>query len=163
MNTSTPQTQYGAGLGAWLDQQVHFYTRDLDALSDEQIFNSVGGKARTPFDFTTEVAMMMDWTTTMLSSNETPAFPDDATKKAIEEANKSKAALIELVKSSGAKLKEALANVSQERLDTIIDAPFGMTMPAAALANIFVNHLWYHDGQLNLIQAINGDAEMHWM
>jgi hypothetical protein len=35
--------------------------------------------------------------------------------------------------------------------------------PLFTLAHIAVSHLWYHDGQLNYIQALLGDEKVHWM
>lgn len=162
MSTLTPQTATGATLSGWLEQLLHFYTRDLEALADAHIYESIGGVARTAHDFSTEIAMMMDWTVAMLNGGDT-SFPGEEVHAKLMETTKTKAELVALVQAAGARLKEALLQVSQERLDTVIEAPFGMTMPASALANIFVNHVWYHDGQLNLIQAYHGDKEMHWM
>ena len=39
---------------------------------------------------------------------------------------------------------------------------FGGQQPAAQVVMFCTMHIMYHDGQLNLVQAINGDEEMHW-
>jgi hypothetical protein len=53
--------------------------------------------------------------------------------------------------------------VSSERLAEVVMSPFGMEMPVVGIVNVFVNHVWYHDGQLNMLQAMGGDEKVHWM
>lgn len=162
MSTTTAQTQTGAMLGAWLDQLTGMYCADLAVMPEEQLFTSIGGKVRTAQDFTCEVAMMMTWVAGLIHGN-APFAPGEAEQAKWMEGATTKDSLVELMKTSAAKLKESLATASQEQLDTVIETPFGMTMPAAAIANLFVNHIWYHDGQLNVIQAFHGDEKVHWM
>jgi len=48
-----------------------------------------------------------------------------------------------------------------ERMATI-DLPWG-AQSLYSTAQTAVSHLWYHDGQLNYVQALLGDGEVHWM
>ena len=57
----------------------------------------------------------------------------------------------------------AITSASDEALNAVVNAPWGMPTPVFILAQIAVSHIWYHDGQLNYIQSLLGDGEVHWM
>lgn len=151
-----------AGLSQWLDMLCNFYANDLEALSDEALFASPGGKARSPRDFTGEVIGMNRWTTAVVAGNDNPPFSEDAIMT-IATGLTTKAQMISEFRASCAEFKAALLAAPAERFNVIVKAPFGMEMPISVLANIFVNHIWYHDGQLNQVQCLCGDEQMHWM
>ena len=60
-------------------------------------------------------------------------------------------------------LSAALSAADEATLTKTVMAPWQMESTVFMLATIAVNHIWYHDGQLNLIQALNGDGDVHWM
>jgi uncharacterized damage-inducible protein DinB len=88
--------------------------------------------------------------------------PDDEVK-AMEAAHNTGPKLIAAMEAAGADLGAALDSVSSERLAEVVMSPFGMEMPVVGIVNVFVNHVWYHDGQLNMLQAMGGDEKVHWM
>ncbi|MBL8049423.1 MAG: hypothetical protein JNJ45_12155 [Chthonomonas sp.] len=163
MNPNETRTDMAAGLSQWLDTLCGFYIKDLQATPDELIYASPGGKARSPHHFTVEAMCTCQWTTEILGGkNESSLMGEEAWGRLCD-ATTTKAELIANLESTCAAFKEALLAAPAERFGVMIMAPFGMEMPVAALANIFVNHLWYHDGQLCQIQAMNGDTDVHWM
>jgi hypothetical protein len=66
------------------------------------------------------------------------------------------------VKEVAALLAEAISSHSDEELMATIDLPWGQ-QSLYSTAQTAVSHLWYHDGQLNYVQALLGDGEVHWM
>jgi hypothetical protein len=57
----------------------------------------------------------------------------------------------------------ALAEASDETLNSVVTPPWQMPAPLYILAQIAVSHIWYHDGQLNYSQCLLGDDKIHWM
>jgi len=56
----------------------------------------------------------------------------------------------------------ALRGLSDEELDREVTAPWGAPFKALFLAGVVASHMEYHGGQVNYIQSLYGDAEMHW-
>jgi hypothetical protein len=148
-------------LAHWLELVVEMYAVDLEALPEDALFDSIGGKVRTPHQITAEVAMMMNWMSRTLAGETVPS-PTDADQTQFMDAAKSKAALIQLIHDCGAEFKSALLLATPEQFEEEVDTPFGGQRKVIVLANIYINHIWYHDGQLNVIQAFLGDSEVHW-
>lgn len=152
-----------ASIKSWLNTLVGFYCKDLAALSDEALNTSPGGVARTPVDYTCELVRCLHWTAGLLrGENSSMDTPDDEVK-AMEAAHNTGPKLIAAMEAAGADLGAALDSVSSERLAEVVMSPFGMEMPVVGIVNVFVNHVWYHDGQLNMLQAMGGDEKVHWM
>lgn len=148
-------------LAQWLELVVQMFVVDLEELSEEQIYRSIGGSVRTPHHIAAEVAMLMDWIARTLQGETVPS-PTDVDQLAFMERGKSKVDLVKLVQDTGREFHSALQAASTEWLDTEVATPFGGTRKVIQLANIYINHTWYHDGQLNVIQAFHGDTEVHW-
>ncbi len=68
----------------------------------------------------------------------------------------------EMVQSSVAAVNDAIAGWEGKDLAALVKLPWGMEMPAEAVIFLPGTHMNYHNGQLNFIQALLGDAEMHW-
>ena len=59
------------------------------------------------------------------------------------------------------RLVDALGNLDVNTLGDMVEGPMGPT-PRLAIAQLPATHMMYHDGQLNYIQTLYGDKEMHW-
>ncbi len=59
------------------------------------------------------------------------------------------------------KLVSAIQTLDEHSLQAEVDL-FGRKWSLFELCALNITHLSYHDGQLNYIQMLNGDAENHW-
>lgn len=55
----------------------------------------------------------------------------------------------------------ALDQCPEERMSTKISLPQGETS-VTELCSLIIRHTSYHDGQLNYIQTLHGDENVHW-
>lgn len=145
----------------WVANCAAFYAKDLSALSQEQFDQNYGGATRSPRSFSAEVALLTEKTVGLVKGGE-PIGPDPEGMKAREEQLSTPALAGEAIVSAAAELGKAVLAASDEDLAREIMMPWGQPMSVYALAHLTATHIMYHDGQLNYVQAINGDAEMHW-
>jgi len=161
MSQTATQIDAAAELAAWTRQVADMYVKDLNALPEGAFSQPIGGKCRTPQDFTCEVAGFCKMMAARLNG-ETYESPSPEAIQAytamIDTADKA----AEEVRSSADALATALTS-NPDRLGEPITPPWGGSMSAFQMATIAANHILYHDGQLNLIQSYHGDDQMHWM
>lgn len=136
------------------------YIQDLEAMDEAVLRSSPGGTARIPLDFTYEVIYVNKRILCRLTGNEPEAFDAEGWITAPEEFQ-SKAAAIAGIRESTDKVLEAWEAVPDNEIDKVITLPNGETTPLAA-AHLCATHLMYHDAQLNYVQSLMGDDEMHW-
>lgn len=67
----------------------------------------------------------------------------------------------ELLEASFAVLDAAIDSVADKDLTGMITLPWGATMPLEGVIFLPGTHMQYHNGQLNYIQTILGDATPH--
>jgi len=132
------------------------YAKDLQALSEDALARCPGGVARSPYDFTYEVIFLNRRIVTRLTGGDPGAFPSDGWMTAPGEF-KSKDQCIADFEASVKDVLAAWNAIPEEKLGEA----YG---PATAveLASLSATHMSYHDAQLNYVQAMNGDADMHW-
>lgn len=141
---------------------TQLYAKDINALSDEQFKTCPGGCARTAADYTSEVWTFNQMTTAMLNGEPPAPWPSDEERNArIAEFGDREYAAAKIV-DSGKNLARAISNASPETLASMTKAPWGAEISMLSFAMLTVNHIFYHDGQLNLCQSLAGDGEMHW-
>lgn len=150
-------------IGTWTRRQAEMYCKDLAALTQEQYVAENGGVTRTAQDITVEVASFCQMVAGLVSNPGAPAPTEEEAKAntpTLDTIDDGKAAV-----TAGAEaLASAVENASEETLGAMITPPWGgEAMPVVVLANIASSHIWYHDGQINFIQALNGDGKVHWM
>ena len=138
---------------------ANLYTADLNAMPEEML-GFTSGKARSGFDFTSEVISVNKL---VIGATKGVAFPTERPEgwQRAPEASKSKEAIIGEFTASIEAVLKALREAPAERLEEIVETPLG-AMPVARLAAIVPGHLMYHSGQLNYIQTLHGDDEFHW-
>lgn len=162
MSTTAVNFNVQSSLGQWIRGVGQMYCKDLDALSDEQFTACCAGKARTPQDFTAEV-IGMNFMVAKIIAGEAQSMPNDEERAAFVASINSR----EVGKAKMTEACEALAAAVEalpdSDLGTEILTPWGQPMTKYGFANLCAGHVWYHDGQLNYIQSMNGDAEIHWM
>ena len=143
-----------------LKNVLNFYVRDIEALPDDAVFKSLGGKARTVADIVYEVNLVNDHIGQALRGEPQFEWPDEQWIKAPVELN-TKAALVAAFKASLEKQIATLESFLPDNMDTPIVNEGKETTPAAQ-ARFMGIHLWYHLGQINFVQTLVGDEKMHW-
>lgn len=162
MSTITQGVDARAYLNGWLGALTQMYTADINAIPDDKWSVSPGGVARCPGDLTADTVALLNWTTEALKGNVMPVgeeYMNDQVKENCDTKAKGAAALA----SAATNFQAALAGAEDGALNASVMAPWGMEAPLFTLAHIAVSHVWYHDGQLNLIQCLLGDDKVHWM
>jgi hypothetical protein len=160
MNTITG-LDVRAGLTTWLQTVNAFYCKDIMALPADKLDASPGGVARTPRQVTAEVIWLTKWGTAMLTGQEAPAMGEEA-QTAIAAHLTTTQSFCDNITSATNEFVAAINSASDETLMKMVTPPWQMDAPAHAVASIIVNHIWYHDGQLNYIQSLYGDEKNHW-
>lgn len=143
-----------------LAENTQLFLDDLEAMPEEMFGRSPGGVARCPFDIVFEVAYINRRLTTRLQGGDPGPFsPIPWTKAPAEFDTKDKA--IAAVRESADGLLAEWDKLQESELMREIQTPGGMTNPLE-LGNLAATHVLYHDAQLNYIQTLAGDADMHW-
>ncbi len=144
-----------------IETATNFYTRDLDALTEEQILGCAGGVARKAVDFTYEVALINIRIASRLRGVEPPAWPATEGFVSAPDELLSKAAILEYFAASTAEILTAAKAIPEEEAGKLV-GPEGKQDPAFKMASFAAMHTMYHDAQLNFIQSLAGDGGMHW-
>lgn len=123
------------------------------------------GSARSVLSQMQEIAMAPDWFLPIVQDGKAPSF-DEHARKEFERTRASYDTIDKCIKAAQtgtSNLCRAISEFPDERLDDEMKLPFGggtvMTM-----ADILDLHRWnmvYHLGQINQIQLMLGDTEMH--
>lgn len=147
-------------LSHWLAGLVDMYTKDIRATPEDKWDAPMGGATRPASVLTADAVSLMEWTTAALQGKE---GDHQAAYARLKEECKTKGGAEAALKKAADEFSAALKAASDERLASEVMAPWQMPTPVVILAHIAVSHLWYHDGQVNFIQALLGDGEVHWM
>ncbi|MBL8059828.1 MAG: DinB family protein [Chthonomonas sp.] len=149
-------------LSGWLNALVGMYTADVNAIPEDKWNQSFGGCTRPASELTGDALSLLIWMTDALRGNVRTDTEEDVFESTKGLCQTRESSLATLNQVAG-EFQTALMATSDEDLNKVITAPFGMDMPVFMLAQIAVSHLWYHDGQLNYIQCLLGDDKVHWM
>lgn len=150
---------------AWLRNRLESarkdYVSDLMALTNEQLNTSPGGSARSPFDFTYEVAYVNRRVAMRLRGEVPEPFPTGGWMKAPDDYRVRDHAIEDLNDSVDQILK-AWDALTADDIEKGFVAASGEEVSRADMMALASFHMGYHDAQLNYLQAILGDAEVHW-
>jgi len=146
----------------WLGALGSFYIKDLRALPEDQLSKSPGGVAKTPQKITAEVIGLCKFATLALrgeTSSYTAETDGEPDLSGCDTADKLAAAYDACAKA----LSEAIQNAPDDIWMQEVMPPWQMKDTVFGITNIAINHIWYHDGQINSYQALLGDDKVHWM
>ncbi|MEQ1821278.1 MAG: DinB family protein [Fimbriimonadaceae bacterium] len=150
-------------IAGWTHAMTDMYCKDLKAMTDEQFVCAQPGKARSASALTADALSMAIYATNLLTDPSTEFQMEADMNRLVGEMTTIEEA-VRVVSETGAALSQAIGSASDEKLAEIMTPPWGgPSMPMFLFVNIAANHLWYHDGQINFIQAMNGDEAVHWM
>jgi hypothetical protein len=111
------------------------------------------GATRTALDLLAECIHANTGVAAALGASVTPGDPLTRPFSTPEEA-------VRQVKESSALVVTTLEGLTDEVLDRVFQTPM-MPMPGRLLVTVPALNMQYHNGQLNLLQLLYGDAEMH--
>lgn len=150
-----------AELANWTRRLTGMFAADLKAIAESSYTICPGGKCRTVAEFTSEVVGFNFMVSNLLKGQPAP-MPSDEERAAFASKFTTTDFCVQSIKDSGEALASAIEAATEESMAEPVTMPWGETMSKWAMANLTANHILYHDGQLNYIQSLNGDAEMHW-
>ncbi len=138
------------------------FVNDLKYMPEGSFTNGQGGVTRSVAGITADAAWLADCVATMLRG-ETPATTDYSTHVELIPGLGTKEACTELISNAGTALADAIENLPASKFGETVMAPWGQETTLYALGSTATSHIWYHDAQLNYIQSLAGDGEVHWM
>lgn len=154
-------SDFKAFLSQKLDMVCHLFTKDMEALSHEQLGQSSGGCARTGYDIAFEIVTTNRLFAKIVRGGEMEPFKFEGWLVAPDDFKDKESALAE-VRASFMEMKDSLLACPDDEINVTTDTPIG-PKSRADIAFMSVYHGGYHSGQLNYIQTLNGDGDMHWM
>jgi uncharacterized damage-inducible protein DinB len=123
------------------------------------------GEARSVLNQMQEIAVAGSWFLPLIRDRKVPEFDRHAMRESIRlrESYDSVDKCVEAARTSTVELCQAIAEFPDTELEREMQLPFGggMTM---TMADILSMHSWnmiYHLGQINYIQLMLGDKDMH--
>ena len=149
-------------LKGWAMALADMTGKDIRAIPDDKWTATHGGCTKSAFDVTVETISLLNWTTEALKGNLIASEPGYVPEQ-IKAGCADKSAAAGMLMGACAAFGAALSEASDEALNAIVTPPWRMDAPLYMIANIAVSHIWYHDGQLNYIQSLLGDDQIHWM
>jgi hypothetical protein len=149
-------------LSGIVQEAAYLCTRDLEASSDEISSCTQDGKCRSMLAMAAELSMFNNLIASVLRG-EGGSFPTPEERDALAAQLVTKAEVIGAMQESVGAVVSAIESIEENDWMTKITAPWGMEVTKAHLASWSALHMMYHDGQINLVQILNGDHEVHWM
>jgi uncharacterized damage-inducible protein DinB len=143
------------------DDVKKMFEQDLSALSDEAVTHGFAGDARAAVDFSYEVAVVNRRFATVIRGETPGPWPFEGWAVAPEGFRTAESAKAEVSASIDA-LVAAVDALPDEELTKEITRPDGSTANPLAMFTFCLIHTSYHDGQLNYLQSLRGDTEVHW-
>ncbi|HWD39155.1 MAG TPA: hypothetical protein VG944_09930 [Fimbriimonas sp.] len=147
-------------LAGWLEALTGMMVSDIQAIPDDKWTTGFGGCSKGGNALVGDTVTNLRWTTATLKNEDSDVYNNMA---GVIEETSTKAGAIAALTEASAEFTAALKAASDEHLNSVKMAPWQMPMPVFILANVSVSHVWYHDGQLNYIQTLLGDDQVHWM
>lgn len=136
-----------------------FFTQDLENLPAEVFEKSLGGKARTAADIAYEVRLTNERLSRDLLGQ--PSTDHPSGWAIAPEDLRSKEATVASFRTSCEQVVQIIEGMSPEEMEEIVPGVLGDASRADHCRSMTV-HLWYHSGQLNFIQTLLGDSDIHW-
>jgi hypothetical protein len=161
MSTVAESLDLRSSLAQWVTVLGSFYAKDLLALPEDQLLVSPGGVCKTPQVITGEVVGLCRYATQLLRGEEPTSTGEEDAATAMQRYVTG-AQLTEVLGAAVSDLSAAISAASEETWGREVTPPWGMPSTVGQIAIIAVNHIWYHDGQLNTYQALMGDGKVHW-
>lgn len=139
--------------------------RSAEAVPADKVDWSPGEAARSALNQMQEVAAQAQWFLPVIQERKVPDFDRHAIEesKRLRESYDSIAKCAEAARSTTVLLCQAIADFPEDKLDEEVTLPFGggMTMTMGDVLGLPYWNMVYHLGQVNQIQLMLGDRDMH--
>ena len=138
------------------------FVRDLNALSEENLGKSWSG-SRTAYDIAYEVGLVNRRAAKMCREVEFGPWPwefGNEWLKAPDEL-RSKAAIMKHIEETGQELLDSIGT-DVEKIVRVSGPSGDGARPIYQIVIGATKHTFYHDAQLNFIQELTGDMQVHW-
>ena len=160
MSDTAVKSVTGIAISTILAQAIGLTTLDINATPDD-VFTASQGDARSMSSLVGEIAGFNNCVAAALTGDNSVDMG-----AAMQEASGNctdKSSAIATLQASADAVQQAIDSVEDSDWLTELTAPWGMPTTKANLALWAAAHTCYHDGQINYIQVLNGDNEVHWM
>lgn len=144
-----------------LEEAKRCYLKDFAALSHDVLAKSPGGAARSGYDFTYEVCVVNDRFAKIVAGENPGEWPFEGWVTCPAEKQNKDVLAAELTAATD-RFIAAIDAASEESLLAPTES-MGQPSSNSKLAFRMAVHMMYHTGQLNYLQSMNGDDNMHWM
>jgi len=152
-------------LRSFFDQKLEWveksYAEDLVAMPEAQLSYRPSEKARTIYDFTYECAVINERIAKRIAGLDPGPVPFDGWAMAPADFQ-NKETCLAAIASSLKSVRDAWQTCPEERMTAEIELPNGTKTTPVDLVYMVCFHTGYHDAQLNYVQSLHGDMEMHW-
>ncbi len=156
-----PALQPKEHLRTFTERAYRLLVNDLNALAQERHHASPGGCARSALNIVAECAMVNQYIAEYLTTGKAERPSPEQRAAHLASFDTSEKALAYLEKATQ-QLLEAIGALDEAMLGDVSDQPLRRPMSRFAVAELPAVHMSYHDGQLNYIQTLHGDDQMHW-
>lgn len=156
--------QYVANVARYMAQTI---TRVAPFVPADKRNWSPMGAARTTIDVVQECAEALEFFTKFMKTGEFVRMDEPARAARAEALKKNPPKLEDLLpclQKAAEEYAQEIEKLPDERLTQMVPSPFrflGQQLPMAQLIGIPVFNMAYHWGQINYIQMMLGDTEMH--
>lgn len=137
-----------------------YIANNINAIAEDKRNEVPAGNARSPLYIVAEAASVNGMVAKMLTGETMERPSSEQTEAYLKTFDTAEKALAFLTKETDS-LLAAIDALDESTLGDIIPTPIG-ERTRFGLAEIPMWHMSYHDGQLNYIQTMLGDKEMHW-
>ena len=162
MSATATSIDFKAFLADTIQHNAETLIKDLKHVPDDKLNVSPMGCARRPLEFVAECAGFNRLLTKTIKGEEAqPPSQEEREKFYASCDNYEKAQ--HLLEDSTAVLVDAIKSLTEQELTREVTAYWGQPMPLYRLIHAAAVHMAYHDGQVNYIQCLYGDAKVHWM
>lgn len=144
---------------AALRSAFDMFRQDLEALPEEAYDRCFGGKARTVADIVHEVNLVNDHVRATVLGEPLFDWPDGWITA--PEGQRTKETVMAAFDASADMAVAAFDNMDGNQFTTPLEADEPRSAPRDRLRFLQI-HCFYHMGQLNFVQTLLGDSEMHW-
>ncbi len=135
---------------------------DLRAIPADKHNACPGGCAKTPLFMIAECAMVNHWVAYFLKTGEKKPRPSADEREALLKSYTDTDKTLAFLEESVTAYHEGVDAFDAARFGEHNDDFFGRPMTLLGIAELPPVHMMYHDGQLNYIQMLLGDNDIHW-
>ncbi len=144
-----------------LDFPAKNLVNDLNALSEEQAAAGPSAGTRSAIAVVAECAAVNGSLAAFVSTGTFPS-PTPEQRAAFYAGITTRAQALSALESSIQQLRDAIDACPSEKWGEPVTDIFGTPNTVFGIAYFAAMHMMYHDGQLNYLHTIHGDAEMYW-